>query len=472
MKLDETAWIYGGGLSAQWRWVCGRRRRQVRSLLAAAADGFRRRAPAGVRRRPYLKGLRLLLDGRGAAAQQLLLHPGLDYWLHLWDKHFTLSCAEEDWHLHMGLLQTFAASLALQTGQGGRFYSVLDPGARLFLFGTPFYAEFPSRLGRKPVELIVEKGGGLQLKGPGPLRLRASGAQLRALTPSAAGQAAARPRLGRLLEAAPGIVIDEASWLLTHGVTMHGLGRLSAGEHERFCRVLEKAFEDLAVIAPELQAEMTDMVRLLVPLASPQKHSSVSSSYVNLRGAVCLSHAESPVLQAETLIHEYCHQKMNQLMIVEPVLREGQGGQVFYSPWRPDARRLRGLLLGAHAFLNVARYVLADLSRRSLQGKAAIDPMLNVALRLYQVEAALRGLSFYGDFTEFGRRFVLGMQRELGVLYHGAQWFPRALMREARLKAEKHRQKYGLFETGFHRPADLVDKVLRAPFLSPGGRGG
>jgi HEXXH motif-containing protein len=468
LRLDEDGWIYGGGVSAQWRWVAGRRLGQARRSLVAAAARFSRGAPDAVRAKSYLEGPRYLLARRDAGADRLLLHPGLDYWLYLWEKHFTLPCPVRDWHLQMGLLQCFAASLALQRGEKRRFDSVLDPGARLFLFGTPFYAEFPASLARRPARLFLGKGG-LEIRCAGGPRLAASRAELERLPALLPGGVVRRPRLGRLPEVSPGIVIDEASWLLTHCVTMHGLGGLDAAQGERFRGVLAKAFADLEDIAPELRAELCDMVRLIVPLAAPKKQSSVSSSYVNLRGVICLSHAESPVLQAETLIHEYCHQKMNQLMIVEPILQPGQSGQIFYSPWRPDARRLRGLLLGAHAFLNVARYTLAALSRESFRGKAAIDPMLNVALRLCQVETALRSLSFYGSFTEFGGRFLLGMQRELGVLHHGTQWFPRALMREARAETQKHRQKHGLFETGFHRSASLIDKIPRAPFLTPGG---
>jgi len=204
-------------------------------------------------------------------------------------------------------------------------------------------------------------------------------------------------------------------------------------------------------------------------VAASPKFGSVSSSYVNLRGAICLSHCEDPILQAETLIHEFCHQKMNQLMVVEPILLPGQSGQVFYSPWRKDPRRLRGLMLGAHAFLNVSKYLLGSLSRGSFREEAGVDAMLNVAQRLYQIESALRTLAIYGSCTEFGREFILGMWRELGLLFHGIQWFPGALIAEARENAQKHRAQFALSDTGFHKSPGFVDTVKRAPFLTPGG---
>lgn len=160
---------------------------------------------------------------------------------------------------------------------------------------------------------------------------------------------------------------------------------------------------------------------------------------------------------------------MNQLLIADPVLLPGQGGQVFYSPWRDDARRLRGLLLGAHAFLNVARYLARSLSRETYPEAQHIEVMVNVSRRVLQVEEALRSLILYGSFTEFGRRFVLGLWREVGALHHAIQWFPPALLKEQRVECDSHRKQFALGDTGFHKGKDFVDKVRRVAFLTPKG---
>jgi HEXXH motif-containing protein len=209
------------------------------------------------------------------------------------------------------------------------------------------------------------------------------------------------------------------------------------------------------------------MITALIPLENSQTYGSVSSSYMDLKGAIALSHSEDPLLQAETLIHEFCHQKMNQLLIADPILLPGQSGQVFYSPWRPDARRLRGLLLGAHAFLKVGRYLARSLAREARPEADEIEIMVNVARRVHQVDAAMNALTGYGSFTEFGRRFVLGMWRELTLLKHAVMWFPPALLAEQRAACEEHRRRFALFDTGFYRGADFVDGVPRAAFQAP-----
>jgi len=436
--LDERRWIFGGGLSPEWSWVGRRRCDLALAQLARIEKEYARAAPPGVRKRRYAAGLRYFLRSAGPERARLAVHPCFDFWLDLHARHFAAPVSEKDWHLQFGQFQSFPAALALARGDRLELDATSDPEGRFYLYGTPKY---------------------LQAGPESALALRASGGRL-----TVGGVAA---RFETLVEAVPGIVADDRGWLMTRGVTMHGLARLEAKERARFAGVLQQAFHDLAERDPRLHAEMTDMIFALVPLQNLVEHGSVSSSYVNLRGAIALSHSEDPILQAETLIHEFCHQKMNQLLVVEPLLLPGQNGQVFYSPWRADARRLRGLLLGAHAFLNVARYLTTTLSREAFPEAQKIELMVNVALRLNQVEAALKGLMGYGDFTEFGRRFVLGMWRELEVLRHAVLWFPLALRGEQEGVAAEHRRNYALGETGFHKDAAHVDKIRRMAFLAP-----
>ena len=436
--LDERRWIFGGGLSPEWDWVVRRRRELALAELARIEKDYLERAPAGVRARRYAAGLRYFLRTRSPERDRLAVHPCFDYWLDLHARHFSAPVQESDWHLQFGMFQSFPAALAMSRGDRLELDATADPDGRFFLYGTPRF---------------------LQAGPSAPLTLKVAGGRL---------SSGSRPaRLESLVEAVPGIVADDRGWLMVHGVTMHGLVSLNDKERARFAAVLGEAFCDLAGRDPGLYAEMRDLLFCLVPLKNPVDYGSVSSSYVNLRGLIALSHAEDRILQAETLIHEFCHQKMNQLLVVDAILLPGQSGQVFYSPWRPDARRLRGLLLGAHAFLNVARYVATSLSREEFPAEQKIELMVNVALRLNQVEAALKGLTGYGSFTEFGRRFVMGMWSELEVLRHAVLWFPAGLLKEQAAAAAAHRKKYALGDTGFYKDASLVDKVRRTAFLTP-----
>lgn len=465
MRLEERGWVLGGGLCAQWAWVHRERVRQALAELRGAIKGLSR-APAGAR--DFLPGLNYFLSRSGPRRDQLAAHPALDYWLHLESRQRGARLSDADRRLHLGLFQGLAAALALARRDGLKTAGAVDPDGRFFFYGTPHYLSFPRESAGEAFALeLGARKGSVTWKGRRlALPLKAlRGPALKAPLPL--GGVA----LESLREAAPGIVVDDAGWLVLHGVTMHGRRRFaSASEGDRFAAVLSRALSDMAERAPGLHAELTDLTRVLVPLENPQGHGSVSSSYVNLRGAICLSHAEDPLLQAETLIHEFCHMKMNQLLSVDPVLLPGQGGQAFYSPWRADARRLRGLLLGAHAFLNVGLYIGRSLEREEYGEEQEIELMVNVARRAEQVETALRGLSLYGSFTEFGRRFMLRMWRELAALRQATLWYPPALLEEQRAAALEHRRRHALADTGLHKAADFVDAVRRAPFLTPGER--
>lgn len=455
--LDESSWIYSAGLGADWRLLSRRRTAGALESLRSIRRAYARKAPPSALRAARGRGLDLLLGAPSQARERFLGLPALDYWLHLWEKHFSVPSAPENWDLQFGLFQGFPAALALEQGLPARLEASLDPDAHLHLYGSPFFIEFPAAEALAPAFVEVSPRGlavGTARTGrvPLPRRLLERGGK--------AGPLSVR----RLPEIQPGLRVEECGLLLVQAVTMHGLAAQSASERRRFTGALSTALGHIAARDPALHAEMTDLVSSLIPLVNSVKHGSVSSSYVNLRGAICLSHSDDALLQAETLIHEFCHQKMNQLLAVEPLLLPGQAGQVFFSPWRPDARRLRGLILGAHAFLNVAAYLVKSLSAERYPLKDRIAVMTNISRRLFEVDDALRTVSAYAGLTEFGRRFILGMTRELALLFHAVQWFPPALLEEARGICAENRRRHALPGTGIHRSAQFVARVKTDPF--------
>lgn len=455
MKLDETRWILGGGLTPEWRWVRRRRLDEARRGLRGALARLKREAPAPVRRRRYAEALRFLIAAKGPAADRALGHPALDYWLSLWRSHFVRPCPAEDWDLQFGLLGHFAAALALSQGKSLACDAVLDPDGSFYLYGTPWALDFAAA-SRAPVSVAV-KAGALTLRGEG------LEAEFSLENPAEGGP------VRRLTEVAPGVVVDDRGWLQVHGVTMHGLARLDDAARAAFAAPIRRAFEDMAERDPRLHAELRDLLHVLTPLDNPMKHGSVSSSYATLRGLIALSHSDDPLLQAETLIHEFCHMKLNQLLAADPILLPGQNGQVYYSPWRPDARRLRGLLIGAHAFLNVGRYLARSLQREAYSDEQGLEVMTNVSRRLFQVETALKACTEHASYTAFGREFLLGMWRELGLLRHAVQWFPPALVAEQKAECDTHYAEHALVGTFLHKTAELVDRVPR-PRFAPAGR--
>lgn len=456
MELTASRWAVGGGLNAEWRAVMRRRVDQALKDLAFARTAWRK-APSAARGAAFDRGLDYFLSRRGADRDRLAAHPCFDYWLYLFLKHFENPAAAHDWRLHYGIFQSFPATLAAQRGESVALEAALDPDGRFFFYGTPYYLEFEGGKAGERLDLRIARGG---VTAVGPKRQKVE-FSINHETPSAE----AGP-LRKLTEVRPGLVVDGVSWLTTHGITMHGLLKLSKQEQRSFAVPIKQALDDLQDREPALAAELTDLLRVVVPLRNERGYGSVSSSYTPLRGLIALSPSDDALLQAETLIHEFCHCKANQLLAVDPGLRPGQAGQVFYSPWRPDARRLRGLWLGAHAFLNVARYLARSLEREEYGAQRRIEVMVNVARRVEQVEDALRSVSMYGSFTPFGSQLLLEMWNQLGAVRHAIQWFPPALLEQQRAIHRQHRAEHALGTTGFHRDSGLQDRVRRPRFTA------
>ena len=454
MKLTASRWAVGGGTTAEWKAVMRRRVDQALGELGAARAAWRG-APAEARRAGFDRGLAYFLSRRGSERDRLASHPCFDYWLYLYRKHFELPAAAHDWRLHYGMFQSFPATLAARRGETLTLEGALDPDGRFFFYGTPWYLEFEGGRAGDKVELSIARGG---VTAVGPKRQKAEF--------SLKTSADETGPLKKLLEVRPGLVVDDVSWLTTHGIVMHGLLRLSPRQKRDFAEPIARALDDLKDREPLLADEIFDLVRVLVPLQNSRDHGSVSSSYATLRGLIALSPSQDALLQAETIIHEFCHCKANQLLAVDPGLRPGQSGQVFYSPWRPDARRLRGLWLGAHAFLNVARYLARSLEREEYEAQRRIEVMVNVARRVEQVEDALRCVSSYGSLTPFGAELLLEMWRQLAAVRHAIQWFPQALLEQQRSIHGAHRAEHALGSTGFHRDAGLQDRVRRPRFTA------
>ena len=465
MKLDVSAWAFSAGLGAQWRAVTRRREQDAQRRLRAAAAACARRAPARLRR-GAAHAFALILKTPGAARARLLTHPALDYWLHLWEAHFDKAISPDDWTLHLGLLAGMAAELCRARGTRARLNSSLDPHGRLHLNGGPLSFDFGLKAARRAAVIVVDGGA---------VTVRPAGAAAAAAPAGFCVPAGARAELRAAVvrcapEAAAGMFVESRSWLCNHGVVMHGLVELDDAELARFTTVAREALAEAAVVEPALADEMRDLVRLLIPLKTPEVMASVSSSYTSMRGAICLSHSDSSLLQVETLIHEFCHQKVNFLTETDLLIESGQMGQVYYSPWRPDARRLRGLLLGAHAFLNVARHIHRRIAAASILDAGLVDAMRNVSLRLLQSESALSSLGKHADYTPFGAKLAARLTQECGALSLAVLRYPEGVRAETAADAAAHRARLQLGDSGLYKPADFTDRVPRAPFATPAAK--
>lgn len=162
---------------------------------------------------------------------------------------------------------------------------------------------------------------------------------------------------------------------------------------------------------PEVAAEVSAMISVIVPLTSPAA-GQVSSSSPETFGAIAMSDPVDALSLAVTLTHEVQHVKLSALLDLIQ-LTHPDGDARFYAPWREDPRPASGLLQGTYAYLGVAGFWRhqrgLDLARNGL------DPYVEFTRWR---EAAAHGaatLLSSGQLTAAGTGFVHGMAATLAV---------------------------------------------------------
>ncbi len=105
---------------------------------------------------------------------------------------------------------------------------------------------------------------------------------------------------------------------------------------------------------PEAEEAISLLVRDIVPIQSPLPDESLSSSSDTMIGSIMASLVE-PELMAEMLVHEYAHNLLNILSRYDSLITRTDE-DCNYSPFRPDARPLMGVLHAMFSFVNVADY--------------------------------------------------------------------------------------------------------------------
>lgn len=164
---------------------------------------------------------------------------------------------------------------------------------------------------------------------------------------------------------------------------------------------IQAAWELLARHHEWAAEPIAEVVSVIVPLVPRSDHDSATSPAAF--GAIATSLPSSPVIMAETLVHEFQHIKLcgllDMLPLIEPSDERG------YAPWRDDPRPLGGILQGVYAFTGIVRFW--DVQRRT---ESEPDAVLHANV-LYErwrlaIELAVGFLLDRASLTANGLRFV------------------------------------------------------------------
>jgi hypothetical protein len=163
---------------------------------------------------------------------------------------------------------------------------------------------------------------------------------------------------------------------------------------------LADGFDLLLAAWPEAVADVRSCCGAVIAVDAPRRHVySASTRELPLVLQLTLRADEHPTMVAEALVHETAHVKLDALDHLAPLLENGEQ-EGFHHPWREDPRTLRGVLLGAHAFLNVALFY----QRMAAAGISPDEAAREIAQRRREVAEALDTLDQHAVFTPAGQR--------------------------------------------------------------------
>jgi HEXXH motif-containing protein len=274
---------------------------------------------------------------------RILSYPSLAFWTDVTEEllrreaHIRFPYMQFD--LHLQELWRFAAAGALLDLREHYSCSLRSNGLGVIsLPGTTTFLSGESLGAYEAVECVLHRGQFSSLK-------------------TCIGNKIIQPRVARLPVVLNGSTelnsIDEN--LRLPGRTTYAFEVLQPEHFPRWLSALEDAWDLLVNSCGPLAKELPLGVRSLVPVLDGGIDTHSSASFSEAPGLIALSWHPDPVILAEALVHEYHHQKLNSLQLIDPLIL-GPPEARFYSPWRPDPRPLNGILHGAYVFQAVLQW--------------------------------------------------------------------------------------------------------------------
>ena len=171
-----------------------------------------------------------------------------------------------------------------------------------------------------------------------------------------------------------------------------------------------EAFSLLRRASPDFAHELDRMIHKIIPLGVTKSMHN-SASYSTCIGHLYMSYPveiEMPELAVlEAIIHESNHNKLNLIMKSDPLILNTRE-EIYYSPYRPDARHIYGIYLWVHALVAVIHlFFHAHVSGIFTMNHSWLEKSM-----IYHMKNALsfRILRKYAKLTPLGQKILEEME--------------------------------------------------------------
>lgn len=197
---------------------------------------------------------------------------------------------------------------------------------------------------------------------------------------------------------------------------------------------LTQARTTLAEVWPEAMEWADALIPAFVDLGVPPNRMRLSTSY-EPGAPIFMGRVDDPFFHAEDLVHEIQHHRLFLFADVRNFKSWRDERQNYISPYRPDPRPLRGLIVGLHAFLAVN-----ELRRRMIEHQQGLHAMrMKMAELHYENLFTFRTILEHEEFGEVGEALCVQMANTLAE-HHSlvATWTGPEMERLFEAKINKH----------------------------------
>jgi hypothetical protein len=167
---------------------------------------------------------------------------------------------------------------------------------------------------------------------------------------------------------------------------------------------LRKAQDVVGQLWPEALEWAVTLVPAFVDMGKPPGRIRFSSSYES-GSPIFMSRVEDHLIHAEDMVHEIQHHRLYLVAGTSAFKCWRSPEKEFVSPYRPDPRPLRGLIIGVHAFLTVNE-LKRRLTEQGERSEAFIEQMVDIH---YKNLFAFRTLLEHEEFGGPGRELFQEM---------------------------------------------------------------
>lgn len=188
-----------------------------------------------------------------------------------------------------------------------------------------------------------------------------------------------------------------------------------------------RGYNEIKLVWPEMEFTISTLIRTVHVINSPYPDRHMSCTSDQFFGSILLSRGNE-FLIAEALVHEYSHNILN-MIIKSGDIFDGPApmDEIYYSPWREDARHISGVFHAVFVFTNVSQ-LLEKLSQKYPANHYLMERKLD---NLFRLELGIEVLKEFNFSKSLAQIFVKELAVEISLLKRNYAEYDRSVLIES-----------------------------------------